>query len=350
MTAFPYFERNFPRNVDSVFYLQNFLVSAVASILLIRVFLNITGFFQLGGTNFHIAHMLWGGLFMTLAIALNLTFFGKRVEHLASILAGIGFGAFIDELGKFITRDNNYFFEPTIALIYVIFVLIYLGINGFARYRRISKTEYLVNSIELAKEAVLNDLNQEEKTRALSFLRRSNQNDPFVLALRDLIEKVEVRTSPKNLLHKLKLLPRKIYRILAGSRYFNYFLIIFFLFQAGAAIYYSLVLIYGLTGIARLSFLQVDLNPFSLVSSGQLVFSIISGIFVILGIIKLRFSRVGAYSMFKIAVLITIFLTQFFAFYREQFSAVYGLAGNLLLLIALDYMMVREERIEKEAS
>jgi len=34
---------------------------------------------------------------------------------------------FIDELGKFITSDNNYFFQPTISLIYIVFIIIFLN-------------------------------------------------------------------------------------------------------------------------------------------------------------------------------------------------------------------------------
>ena len=42
--------------------LENFLVSAVASVLLIRLFLSLTDYPQIGGPGLHLAHMLWGGL------------------------------------------------------------------------------------------------------------------------------------------------------------------------------------------------------------------------------------------------------------------------------------------------
>ncbi|HEX2171607.1 MAG TPA: hypothetical protein VHL09_04095 [Dehalococcoidia bacterium] len=70
----------------------------------------------------HIAQMLWGGLLVQLALHLIFIFLARWTLLVAAILGGVGFGTFIDELGKFSTSDNNYFFRPPFALIDVIFV------------------------------------------------------------------------------------------------------------------------------------------------------------------------------------------------------------------------------------
>ncbi len=120
---------DFVRNLDAFYYAEVFLVCAVSAVLGIRLFLHMTGYPQVGNGTLHIAHMLWGGLLMLAALMMLFSFIGKRIELWAAILGGAGFGTFIDEVGKFVTKDNDYFFEPSVAIMYVVIVLIILALH-----------------------------------------------------------------------------------------------------------------------------------------------------------------------------------------------------------------------------
>src|SRR2546430_3149643 len=137
----------FIRNLRAGELLERFLVSAVAALLAVRFFLGLTGFPRLGGGGLHIAHMLWGGGLMIAALLVLLGYLGQRVRRAAAVVAGIGFGLFIDELGKFITSDNNYFFRPAIALIYVIFVFMFFWWSSLEGKRTWSEVTTLVKGL-----------------------------------------------------------------------------------------------------------------------------------------------------------------------------------------------------------
>src|SRR6202521_6462013 len=163
----------FVRNLDAGPLLETFLVSAVAAVLTVRFFLGATGYPQLGGRGLHIAHMLWGGALMLAAVLVLLGYLGHRVRRAAAVLAGIGFGLFIDELGKFITSDNNYFYRPAIALIYVVFVLLFLWWRSLERHRVWDEETYLANALMLLQDAALHDLDPAEKYHLIRWLRQS---------------------------------------------------------------------------------------------------------------------------------------------------------------------------------
>jgi hypothetical protein len=99
------------------------LVSFAATVILTRGFLALTGYPQLGGGELHIAHVLWGGLFLFIGGLIPLILANRWALNYSAILNGIGVGLFIDEIGKFITQSNNYFYPPAAPIIYAFFLL-----------------------------------------------------------------------------------------------------------------------------------------------------------------------------------------------------------------------------------
>jgi len=61
-----------------------------------------------------------------------LIFANRWVYKVSALLAGVGVGLFIDEVGKFITQSNNYFYPAAAPIIYAFFlltVLLYLQVR-----------------------------------------------------------------------------------------------------------------------------------------------------------------------------------------------------------------------------
>lgn len=336
------FNRHFIRSVEGEDLLEIFFVTAVASVLGIRFFLAITGYPQLSPGSLHIAHVLLGGLLMMLALVITLAYINKSADYAAAFLGGFGFGAFIDELGKFLTGDNDYFYRPAIALIYITFVILYLGIEAFVRRPELSPQERLINALEIAKEVALGDLDHRERKRALELLKECNPADPVAKALKDLIYAAEsVRTPRMDFYSASKMRARKIYRRLVKKSWFVDAMMAFFLLQSIFALVLDVFLLY-----VKFRW-KIDLHAvFPTLSFADLMglaSATLAAVLVVIGIWKIHSSRLEAYKFFKYAVLVQILLVQVFLFYKAQFLALLGLAGNICVLLVLYYMIDQEK-------
>jgi hypothetical protein len=244
--------------------------------------------------------MLWGGLGMLVALAVLLTFWNPGLRRFAACLGGIGFGTFIDELGKFITKDNDYFFQPTVALLYVLFVLLFLGGMAYRRYRPLTPEEIEANA-----------------------------------RLREVIEPEEREGPLIAVYDRARRAVGALYRRLVGYRWFP---------RALAGLF----LVAGLAGLAGVLGLTDWRNPreTSGIEAGS---SVLTLILVWIGIWRLRQDRLAAYRWFRRGILVGLLVTQVFVFYHDQFAALGGLVVDLSLYAVLRLLIEQETRLREPA-
>ena len=159
-------------------YLFLTLVSFAGTVLATRAYLELTGFPRIGGGELHIAHALFGGVFLFIAALLPIILAGRTVYRASAVLGGVGIGLFIDEVGKFITTQNDYFYPAAAPLIYATFllaVLIYLRVR---RQVQPDARSLLLTSLQLVEEAVDGDLQEHERDRLQRRLSAAAERAP----------------------------------------------------------------------------------------------------------------------------------------------------------------------------
>ena len=144
-------------------YLFLTLVSFAGTVLATRTYLQLTGYPRIGGGELHIAHALFGGIFMFIAAMLPIILAGRTVYRATAVVGGIGIGLFIDEVGKFITTANDYFYPAAAPLIYATFLLAVLVYLRVRRRVLADPRTQLLTSLQLVEEAVDGDLQERER-------------------------------------------------------------------------------------------------------------------------------------------------------------------------------------------
>jgi hypothetical protein len=329
-----------PRAIEFGTLHQTLLISGVATILVIRTQLWLTNYPQLGGRGLHIAHLLWGGLFMLVAIGLMLTFLGRPVRRVAAVVGGIGFGFFIDELGKFVTEDNNYFYRPAAPVIYLIFVGLFLLTFALQRRLRVDPRDELANAVDLLGEAARGELDEQERGQALALLRRADPDDPLVAPLRAVFQELSARpvAAPGRTGRAVAAVRRQARRF-AEWPGFPTFVSTLFAVWASLSVMSVFALVLPLSvdvGGAYRGYASDRIGDLQVANIASLASSLFSALLVARAILELhRGRRADAYRNFERALLVAIFITRVFSFFESQFGAVFGLAVDLLLLLAL---------------
>jgi hypothetical protein len=286
------------RDQDAPRNLEIFLVSAIATIIITRVYLILAGYPQIGGGALHIAHMLWGGLLMLVALVSFISYLNIPMRVSASLVGGIGFGLFIDEIGKFVTADNDYFFQPTFAILYVLFVGLFLAVRSLFFALPLTEEEREVNA----------------QIRAIGALRASGRRPLVRLFLA-----VEERL-------------RDLYEAVAERRQFRAILV---------TVFVVLGLGHGVTAVT--TFLARE-DSTSWIDDVYLATTFVSGLFVLAGIVRLKFHRLQALRLFRLSITISLALTQVFLFYRNELAAMGGLMVDLATYAALNTMIDLEKK------
>jgi hypothetical protein len=318
--------------------LERFLVAAVVAVLLIRGWLALTGYPQIGGHGLHIAHMLFGGIGMLIALLASLTFLGPGTREITAIVGGAGFGTFIDELGKFVTSDNDYFYRPTVSMIYIIFVVLFLVAERLSRQVQLTHDDYLAQALDVLSGDVVQGFPARDREVVRQLLAKSDPNNPLVPALRRALAKLAITPDPApSRMDQIAERVSRSYDWVVGQRWFLRLV----LFVAG------LLTLYGLREITITIRAEPEphgINAYIDTNGGLLVLAYVaSAALLIVGLFSLRRSLLIAYRWFRRAVLVSLLLTQPLAFYQDEWSALIGLVFNLVLMSALEFGIGQEE-------
>jgi hypothetical protein len=318
------------RSADAGRRLDIFLVCAVGSVIGNRVFLIITGYPQLGNGTLHISHAIWGALMMAVAVVFAISFLAPANRTFIAFIGGCGFGWFIDELGKFITRDVDYFFQPTIALIYIVFIAMYMIFRGIQR-RDLGADEALLNGLEALKAAAIGDLSEAHRTEALLLLQSTGADDPLAQQVRGLLADQTGLPDPRpNRFERVGHDIRARYLGIAARPWFATVIVGLF----------ALIALATVVGAVLLAYDHDVIRGFS--EWASTISSLVAGLLMVVGLARVRHHRVSAYRWFERGLLVQIFVTQVFEFDQEQLAAVLGLAINILLWISVR-LMIRAE-------
>ncbi len=332
-------------------YMLITLLTFGGSVILIRLFLELTGYPQIGGSELHIAHVIWGGLFLFVATLLPLIFANHWALVWSAIAGGIGFGLFIDEVGKFLTQSNDYFYPPAAPIIYTLFLITVLVYMHIKRPREVSDREELYRVLRGLTELLDHDLDKTEQAairKRTEHILTTSDNPQLVglaKAINEFISSELVEPAPERKPRwemKIRAWVRKIETFLTREKLRG--LLVIGLGWAGV---YSIIKLVTLGVFASAVFSGTDFTPIVKpadvdIANQPLWFAVrlaVQGLVGLLSMIAgfmflIKHDRT-AVTLAILGLTISLSVVNILIFYLDQFSASIGAIGEFILLFGV---------------
>jgi len=336
-------------------FLLDFLIWSILSLFGTRLFLHLFNYPIIGRGIWHISHVLWGGLLMLVGIIILLIFYGKSSIKSASIIAGIGWGLFIDEIGKYLTQDYDYWFRPAIAFIYISFILLFFLYRLLEKESTPSRVLLWHELLEDCQELINQDLEVGEKKELLQKIKviqkysSSPQEKKILTNLKILINStVAKKDKYKFNLSKLIATSLKLtYTRLFKKKLVFYSLFIYSLLYIGDKFVYLVKLLLNHDKVLLLKDYYSHYDFFSrsdvFMITSKFFIEIIVTIFFAIGFFFFTKKRsIRGIKFYQWGMLINIFLAAPIKFYFEQLNGVFSLILSIII-----FSWLRDFRREK---
>lgn len=336
-------------------YLLIMLVAFAFTVTATRAFLALTGYPQLGNSVFHIAHAVWGGLLLFVGGILPLILANRWMYFAAAIINGVGFGLFIDEIGKFITQTNDYFFPLAAPLVYASFLLVVVLYLNLRRPRERDARSEMYRVLEELKEVLDHDCDPVEKERLLNrldfILQQPDRPDLSALAQHIqqfmLSDAVEIVPSKATVFERLMTSMRGFDERWLRPNRFRYLLMVAFAIAALGGVVNLVTAFALITSNERLIEFSTELFQVEELVTGvtSLVWYIVRmgldavvGLMFALAILQfLRRNDRTATWLGRTALIISLSVVNLLTFYFDQFWAIAAATAQVILLLLVEY-------------
>ncbi|MFJ6166202.1 hypothetical protein ACIQH6_13895 [Micromonospora orduensis] len=313
------------RAVQAASHLQAFVLSGVVTVLALRAYLEATDYPQLGGGGLHLAHVLWGGLLLAVGLGIPLIFLGEGARTAGAIVGGVGFGLFIDEVGKFVTTGTDYFYAPAAAIIYVAFALLVLltqAVRGRTGRSQLTSAERTANALDVVLSGQPAGLTDRRRAEVRRLLRGA---EPAVeAAVEQLMDAMPRREPPPaRFWQRAAGLARRLGAWATRQRWLVWLGVVYLVVEPLVVV--VAVLLDGVTG-------ELDQEREWGAVLGVTATALVTAVLSLRAAWLLRSDRLEAFRFFKLALLVNLLFGQVFNFTVNQFAAVATVALDLALL------------------